>query len=130
MNDMVVVLGLSRSVVESLGFFDEKRWQKSRHSRPKFLLHFCLNAISYFQGDCGGCGVCSRKMTAKERGRIDYHHERDEEQLFKKYFVVSDGHRYPSFFIIAELRKCVGICRNCHSFETLSQNETKRARLS
>merc|ERR1719183_2647529 len=50
MNDMVVVLGLSRSVVESLGFFDEKRWQKSRHSRPKFLLHFCLNAISYFQG--------------------------------------------------------------------------------
>ena len=127
---MVVILGLSRSVVESLGFFDEKRWRKGTGGRSKHLLHFCLNAISYFQGDCGGCGVCSRKMTAKERGRIDYHHERDEEQLFKKYFVVSDGHRYPSFFIIAELRKCVGICRNCHSFETLSQNETKRARLS
>jgi len=128
MSDMAVILGLPRTVVESLGLFDEQMWRNDNqnYGRSTLLLQFCLNAISYVQGTCVGCGVCLRKMTAKERGRIDYHHLVQE----SKYDKLSNFICYPSFHIGAELRKCVAICRNCHSYETAGQNEAKRARLS
>ena len=123
MSDMAVILELPRAVIESFALFDDEKW-RTHDKRAQLLLTFCLNAIAFFQGSCPECGISFKRMTAEERGRIDFHHLVEE----TKYFDLSRGKFLPSFIIIQELRKCVAMCKNCHSEETIEQHKAKRAR--
>lgn len=128
-NDFSDILELPRDVVTSMCLFDEEMWIGNKtKSRDSWVLILCLNAISYFQGCCGGngCDIDFTNMTIRDRAKIDFHHL-DESA---KFFNVSMMAGAPSFLVVMELRKCIGICRNCHSGETHDQIQaSKRARL-
>jgi len=50
------------------------------------------------------------EMTSKESYCLDFHHL--DETL--KYFELKQMSGLPSFILVAELRKCVAVCSNCH----------------
>ena len=130
MSNMTTILGLDRSVIESMMPCDEEHWHSDAaydsSTRKYHLTAFCLNAVAYFQGNCGahgcdGCGINFRDMTIKDRSKIDYHHL-DEST---KYFQLSLAFKYPSFVIVEELHKCVATCSNCHRGETHYQRQAR-----
>ena len=124
---MATILEFDRSIIESMMSCDEERWNLPSSPRDRglcrrkksLLLEFCLNAVSFFQGSCGGdgCDIHFHQMTIKDRFKIDFHHL----DRSTKFFAMTGSELYPSFVIIEELRKCVAICRNCHSGETHDQ---------
>ena len=110
--DLSVILKLPRNVVQSLAKFSEEEWIDSKGGRAKLLLAACLRAIAYRQCRCGkGCGVSFSETVSKDDYFLEFHHVDDGRT---KYFELKPMDRLPSFILVAELRKCVAICSNCH----------------
>ena len=110
----MAILKLPRPAIQALVRFSKEKWNNYKQ-RNDLLLQACLNAIPTLQGRCGkGCGMSFREMTSKDSYCIDFHHS-DERS---KYFSLAQMQGLPAFIIVAELRKCVAVCSNCHRGDT------------
>lgn len=124
-NDSTKILGLPIDAVKRMFPCSEEDWKKGQTDadggseygdrrcdrRKHWLLQFVLNVVAHFSGKCwGDCGFVFDFKGDLSQHAIEFHHL-DEST---KVTAMSNVSHRPSWFIIAELRKTVPICSNCH----------------
>ena len=114
-------MGLPIEAVKRMFPCSEEDWKKGSTNadggsvngdrRMRWLLQFVLNVVAHFSGSCwGDCGFVFDFKGDLSQFAIEFHHLDESTKVIN----ISKIKYKPSWFIIAELRKTVPVCSNCH----------------